>query len=74
MITLSADTAICPACEAPLVKLNFAQRKCNTCVFEALLLTEADEREAEEITRRYGRDAVLGSGDERTIGRNATSW
>jgi uncharacterized Zn finger protein (UPF0148 family) len=75
VITLSVDLTVCPACEkAPLVKLNLTQRKCNTCGFEAVLVTEQDEREAEDTKRRYGREAVLGQDGERRVERNATRW
>lgn len=74
LITLSVDLESCPACDARLVKLNRSQRKCNTCGFEATLVTEEDERDAEDVKRRYGRDAVLRDGDEKRVGRNATRW
>ncbi len=69
MITLSLDLETCPACEkAPLVKVSRTQRQCNSCGFQAVYVSAADELEAQE--REKPRELVTG----REIGRFAQRW
>lgn len=74
MITLSVDTTKCPACDAALVAVTRDQRRCNTCGFEATVVTEEDEREAKADAALMSREREVEEGRAHDIARFQRTW
>lgn len=76
-VTITSDLEFCPVCEAgdqcvPLVKTTRNDRICNTCGFACVLVTEADELDAQADRQVRSRGANIERASK--IGRFQSRW